>query len=442
VDIGADERPGYGADQAPGYDAEESSGYDAEENPGYARLRRRRIILLAVVIVALIGAVGGLLVSTTIKSPADQAAQSRPPGLTQLTATVHRQVITSTVLAQGVVSQPAEVSGPAASGGGGAAGTQPIVTRIFLHPGIDVVPGSVILEVAGRPVFVFGGTVPAYRDLAPGESGEDVTELQTGLELLGFGLGADTSGVYGPGTAAAVAAFYQGIGYTAPMISTGPKADRGAMMPLSEYMFIPRFPAHIASIGAKVGGTASGKLVTLSMGNPGIAGQLNPNDRGLVRPGVKVTITDTVTGRSFPGRVTSVKTQTQTKKSISGGIYLPMRIRPARPLRTSLIGQNVSLTITAAHSNGPVLAVPEAAVFASVDGSTYVTKVTGSHSQVRVPVRTGITGDGLVQVTPVGGGPLAAGDTVVTGENYVKPVPGHGARQGGQRGSFQQAPPG
>jgi hypothetical protein len=349
----------------------------ADERQGDTRLRRRRAVLLGIVIVALLGAIGGLLISTSVKSPADLAAQSQPPGLTRLTVTVRRQVITSTVLAQGVVSQPAEVSGPAATGGGAgsSAGAQPIVTRIFLHTGSAVPPGSVILEVAGRPLFVFAGTVPAYRNLVPGESGEDVAQLQTGLELLGFGLGNDTSGVYGPGTATAVAAFYRSIGYPTPMISTGPKADRGAMMPLSEFMFVPRFPAHLASIGAKVGETASGKLITLSMGNPAIAGQLNPGDRGLVRPGMKVTITDTVTGKSVRGRVTSVRSQAKTKHSISGGIYLPMRIRPSRPLRTALIGQNVSLTITAAHSAGPVLAVPEAAIFASVDGSTYVTSL-------------------------------------------------------------------
>lgn len=397
--------------------------------------------MLAIVIVALIAAVGGLLISTTIKSPADVAAQTQPPGLTQLTATVQRQVISTTVLAQGKVSQPAEVSGPAASGGGGASGAQPIVTRIFLHPGAEVGPGSVILEVAGRPVFAFPGTVPAYRNLIPGETGEDVAELQVALEEIGLGVGDDTSGVYGPGTAAAVAAFYQDIGYSAPMISTGPKAERGAMMPLSEFMFIPRFPAHVASLGAKVGGTASGKLVTLSMGNPAVAGQLNPNDRGLVRPGMKVRITNTVTGRSVHGRITSVKSRTETKGSISGGIFLPMRIRPGRPLPPSLIGQNVTLTIIAAHSSGPVLAVPEAAVFASVDGSTYVTRVTGAHSQVRVPVRTGLTGDGLVEVTPVGGAALAAGDTVLTGENYVRPGlvgrPGRGTKR-----SITVVPPG
>jgi peptidoglycan hydrolase-like protein with peptidoglycan-binding domain len=415
--------------------------FRADEGPGDARLRRRRTIVLAIVIVALIAAIGGLLISTTIKSPADVAAQTQPPGLTQLTATVQRQVISTTVLAQGKVSQPAEVSGPAASGGGGPSGAQPIVTRIFLHPGAEVGPGSVILEVAGRPVFAFPGTVPAYRNLIPGETGEDVAELQVALEEIGLGVGDDTSGIYGPGTATAVAAFYQDIGYSAPMISTGPKANRGAMMPLSEFMFIPRFPAHVASLGAKVGGTASGKLVTLSMGNPAVAGQLNPNDRGLVRPGMKVRITNTVTGRSVHGRITSVKSRTETKGSISGGIFLPMRVRPGRPLPPSLIGQNVTLTITAAHSSGPVLAVPEAAVFASVNGSTYVTKVTGAHSQVRVPVRTGLTGDGLVEVTPVGGAALAAGDAVLTGENYVRPGlvgrPGRGTKR-----SITVVPPG
>jgi hypothetical protein len=417
--------------------------FGADEGPGYARLRRRRTIVLAIVIVALIAAIGGLLISTTIKSPADVAAQTQPPGLTQLSATVQRQVISTTVLAQGKVSQPAEVSGPAASGGGGggSSGAQPIVTRIFLHPGAEVGPGSVILEVAGRPVFAFPGTVPAYRNLIPGETGEDVAELQVALEEIGLGVGDDTSGVYGPGTATAVAAFYQDIGYSAPMISTGPKVNRGAMMPLSEFMFIPRFPAHVASLGAKIGGTASGKLVTLSMGNPAVAGQLNPNDRGLVRPGMKVRITNTVTGRSVHGRITSIKSRTETKGSISGGIFLPMRVRPGRPLPPSLIGQNVTLTITAAHSSGPVLAVPEAAVFASVNGSTYVTKVTGAHSQVRVPVRTGLTGDGLVEITPVSGGTLAAGNAVLTGEDYVRP--GAGTRPGGgSRRKFTVVPPG
>jgi peptidoglycan hydrolase-like protein with peptidoglycan-binding domain len=411
------------------------------ESPLQGRLRRRRNILIAIVILALMASVGGLLVSTSIKSPAQLAAQTSSPGLTRLTTTVQRQVVADTVLAQAVVSKPPEISGPPGGGGGsGGNGAQPIVTRIFIGPGGAVSPGRPILEVAGRPMFVFKGSYPAYRDLAPGESGPDVAQVQVALESLGYSIGSDASGVFGAGTSAAVAAFYHDIGYSAPKVPTGPKHRLAAMLPLSEFMFVPKFPAHVVSLGAKVGQTASGSLVTMSLGRPGIDGQLNPADAALVRPGMNVTITDPVTGKSRPGKVVSVTNRTKTKGSISGGIYLPMKIRPDKPLPSSMVGQNLSLTINAAHSSGPVLTVPEAAVFAGTDGRTYVSKVTGPRTQVKVPVRIGITGGGLVQVTPLQAGALTAGSVVVTGQNYAssgqyathRGLPRQGQGTGGQ----------
>ena len=59
-----------------------------DDKPGSGRLRRRRIILLVVVGLAVIASIGGLLISTTIKSPAQQAAETKAPGLTRLTAPV------------------------------------------------------------------------------------------------------------------------------------------------------------------------------------------------------------------------------------------------------------------------------------------------------------------------------------------------------------------
>jgi peptidoglycan hydrolase-like protein with peptidoglycan-binding domain len=389
----------------------------------HGRLRRRRRILLAVVAIALLAAAGGLVISTAIKSPAQQAAQSRPPPLTRLTAPVRRQVITQTVLAHGAVTHPPTISGPAAAGGDSSPGAQPIVTRIFLKPGLFVTPGNPILEVAGRPVFVLQGTVPAYRDLAPGETGTDVAELQADLESLGYSVGDDTSGVFGNGTAVAVTDFYANIGYSTLAISSGRKADRGPKMPLSEFMFVPRLPARVVKLGAHVGGTASGSLVTLSIGSPVIAGQLNPGDSPLVRAGLAVKITDSATGSARRGVIRSVGRRTKTKGSISGGVYLPFKIATRRPLPNSLTGQDVTVTISAASSSKPVLAVPAAAVFASADGRTYVMKVTGAQTQVRVPVQVKITGDGLVGVKPGGGAALGPGDAVVTGEIYAQQAP-------------------
>jgi hypothetical protein len=391
-----------------------------EEGPGDGRLRRRRLIMLGVVALVVIAAVGGLLVGTQIKSPAEQAAQAKAPPLTALTATVQRTVLTATVLGQAAVQGPREYSPPTVGGGGGgdAAGqdVQSIVTRVFTRSGRYVEQGTVMFEVAGQPFFLLQGSVPAYRSLQPGETGLDVAQLQDDLETMGYSVGGDTSGYFGAGTSAAVAAFYQSIGYQAQKITGGPKASRGVSIPLGEFAFVPRLPARVVKLGATVGKTISGGP-TLALGDPVIKGQLNPDDAKLVRPGMRVSITEPGSGHTVTGRVTSVSNSTASKASISGGLFVAVGIRVDQPLPMSLVGQDVSLTIASARSPGPVLAVPEAAVYASADGGTYVTKLAAGN-RVKVPVRVGMSGSGLLQVTPRQPGTLAAGDQVVTGTNY------------------------
>jgi peptidoglycan hydrolase-like protein with peptidoglycan-binding domain len=390
---------------------------------GYDRLRRRRIILLAAVAFVVVAGATALLLASQIQSPAEQAAQTRPPALTELTVPVQRTVLTTTVLGEAVVGPPTEFSPSAIGGSGGGAAAasenvQPIVTRIFRHSGSTVGQGTVLLEVAGQPFFVLQGTVPAYRNLEPGETGPDVTQLQDDLQSLGYSTGTDASGSFGPGTSAAVDAFYKGIGYTPEQVTGAPKADRGPVVPLGQYTFVPQLPARIVTLSATVGQSISAGALTLAIGNPTVSGQLNPSDATLVRPGMTVTITEPGSGITIPGRITSVSHVTASRASVSGGLYVRVGIRPDRPLPISLVGQDLSLTIAAARSHGAVLAVPEAAIFASADGRTYVSKLVGT-TAVRVPVQVGTSGGGLLQVTPLQPGALTAGDQVITGENYV-----------------------
>jgi peptidoglycan hydrolase-like protein with peptidoglycan-binding domain len=392
---------------------------------GTGRLRRRRTLLIVVAGLAIAASAGGLLIATTIKSPAEVAAESAPPPLTQLTAPVRRQVITSTVQAQGIVTQPPEVSQLAGAsggggGGGGASGVLPVVTKIFRPVGSTVEAGNVVVEVAGRPLFVLRGSVPAYRNLLFGESGTDVAQLQAGLETLGYSVGDDTDGVFGAGTASAVAAYYTALGYSVPKSQASPKAVKRPMVPLAEIMFVPDLPARVVKVAGPVGQEASGSLLTLSMGNPTVGGQLDPGNAPLVRAGMKVTIGDSATGLSRTGSLRSVGHQTATTGSISGGVYLPLKIIPHRRLPASMIGKDVTLTFTSAHTTGPVLAVPEAAIFARADGRIYLSKMTGARSDVQVPVKIDATGNGMVGVTPIDGGTLSAGDQVVTGVNNVR----------------------
>lgn len=399
---------------------------------GYDRLRRRRIILLAAAAFVVLAGATALLLASQVQSPAQQAAQTRPPALTELTVPVQRTVLTTTVLGEAVVGPPKEVSPSAIGGsGGGAAASnqnvQPIVTRIFRHRGSTVGQGSVLLEVAGQPFFVLQGTVPAYRNLEPGETGPDVMELQDDLQSLGYSTGTDAAGSFGSGTSAAVDAFYKGIGYTPEQINGGTKADRGPVVPLGQYTFVPRLPARIVTLSATVGQSISASALTLAIGNPTISGQLNPSEATLVRPGMKVTITEAGSGVTIPGRITSVSHVTATKASVSGGLYVRVGIRPSRLLPMSLVGQDLSLSITAARSHTAVLAVPEAAIFASADGRTYVSKLVGT-TAVRVAVQVGTAGGGLLQVTPVQPGALTVGDRVITGENYATAGSGRAGR--------------
>src|SRR5690606_11339267 len=57
--------------------------------------------------------------------------------------------------------------------------------------------------------------VPIYRDLRPGAEGEDVAQLQRALHDLGH-TSSEPDGSFGPATKRAVQAFYGSLGYSAP----------------------------------------------------------------------------------------------------------------------------------------------------------------------------------------------------------------------------------
>jgi hypothetical protein len=185
-------------------------------------------------------------------------------------------------------------------------------------------------------------------------------------------------------------------------------------------MFVPRFPARVLKLGGGVGSVVSGSVVTLSLGSPSVKGQLNPAFGALVRPGMKVTITAQGSPATVHGTIASVTHKAQTSKSISGGLYYPMHISLHKALPRSFgSGQNVILSIQAAQSSGPMLAVPEAALFGGQDGKDYVSKVTGPDTATRVQVTVITEGDGLVGVRPDPVAALKTGEQVVTGENYL-----------------------
>ncbi|MFJ3959426.1 peptidoglycan-binding protein [Streptomyces sp. NPDC090036] len=197
-----------------------------DDRVGLARGRR---LVLAVVGGAALMAVGGLLATTLVKSPAQVAAETGPPAQGALTAEVERRVLAQTVVMRGTVvaDQSVAVSPQGVRSGAGAGAA--LVTRLPLQAGDPVTAGQLIAEVSGRPVFTLHGALPMYRDLGPGDTGDDVAQLQQALRELGHGTGADARGVFGAGTKAALTARYRAIGYEPlPAVADGGAALKSA----------------------------------------------------------------------------------------------------------------------------------------------------------------------------------------------------------------------
>jgi peptidoglycan hydrolase-like protein with peptidoglycan-binding domain len=411
-----------------------------------SRLARRRRVLLAVGIAAALLAVGGLIGASFVKSPQQLAADSAAPPPTVTTAAVVSQVLTSSVQMRGVVYPATQYdvyatapSSGASSPGGSPSGSSSAVyiSKLDVAVGDTVRNGRQLAEIDGQPLFALTGTVPAWRDLTPGESGPDVAELQKALAALGYYDDGDTSGYFGSATQYAVYLYYQHLGYAAPSSGGVPEAD---------VVFLPRLPATVVAVNGATGQQPGQPFLELAArGSLALTGELPPAYAAQVKAGLKVTIYDEVTGIRATGTVADLGTASTTSpagtvvdigtapssagstgsgstgsssssssSSNSGAtVFIPLTVRPSRSLAAALNGENVLVTVETGQTEGPVLTVPVAAIVTTASGTSFVTVVGAHGKQTEVPVTPGIAENGYVQVTPVTPGALAAGDRVV-----------------------------
>ncbi len=407
-------------------------------------LARRRRVLLGVGIAAGLLAVGGLIGASFVKSPQQLAADTGAPPPTVTTATVVSQVVTSSVQMRGVVYPSVQydvyVSAPSSeSSSTGAV----YISKLEVAVGDTIRNGEQLAELDGEPLFALAGPVPAWRDLIPGESGPDVTELQNALASLGFYDGGDTAGYFGAATQDAVAAYYGHLGYTPP--SSGG-------VPATDVVFLPSLPATVVAVNGAPGEQPGQPFLELAArGSLALTGELPPAYAGQVKSGLKVTVYDEVTGIRATGAVAGLGPATaivptgtvvdigsgagaatsaasagstgSTGSSGSGGsddsggsgaaTFIPLVVRPSAPLAAALNGENVLVTVQTGQTEGPVLTVPVAAIVTSASGTSYVTVVGAHGRQTDVPVTPGISENGYVQVTPAKSGALTTGDRVV-----------------------------
>ncbi len=155
--------------------------------------------------IALIGTalVGGVIATLLFaNNPAnDRTSQDAP----EIWFKIESRLLSDELILRGETQE--SVSAPVGSP------TEGVVTAVN-----EAVLGVPLIEVSGSPVFLLHGDFPSYRDLHPGLTGPDVSQLNEALNRLGYSTDGDE---YDSSTAAAVEALYRNAGYE-PLIHVEP----------------------------------------------------------------------------------------------------------------------------------------------------------------------------------------------------------------------------
>jgi len=242
-----------------------------------------------------------------------------------------------------------------------------MVTAINLPDSRVVQAGDVLLSVDLRPVVVAQGSVPAFRDLTVGVSGDDVRQLQGFLQAGGY-LKTAPDGKFQASTAAAVRAWQQALG-----------VQRTGVVRAGDVLFVASLPARVVFDDGVVVGAV------IAPGQPILSVVDNS------------PVFQAVVGANMSSSVVPKTGQQVSVSSPDGGVTWQATIGQV----TSGALGGYSATLVAAHGDGPVCA-DQCALFAYTSGGLMVA--------------------GTLDVSPVVTGPsvpLAAVGTAPDGSRFV-----------------------
>jgi peptidoglycan hydrolase-like protein with peptidoglycan-binding domain len=353
-----------------------------EPEAGAPRRRRRRLLWPALGAVVIVVGAGAWLWAS---DPSTKAA----PGISGpvATATVERGTISATDSWDGTLEYGAPVTVNSSARG--------TITRL-VGQGQTVQRGEELYRLDERPVTLLYGVVPMYRDLAPGDSGVDVKQLERNLAKLGYAR-FTVDGAYTASTAEAVRAWQRDLGAE----QTGAVARR-------DVVFVPdggRVDALHMSVGDVV---APGSPVLDITGTDQVAIlQAELEDRRRFKNGARVTVV--LPGdEEVPGRVSAVRVvKTQSGDSGEGGgattaskaiIEVEVALDEAPD---QLVGAPVEVVL-AIDKRAGVLLVPVNALLALAEGGYGLEVVRDDGTAKIVRVDTGLFADGKVEVSGAG----------------------------------------
>jgi hypothetical protein len=359
---------------------------------------RDRLVALGVAVVITAGVVAGWRAGAFSPAASSGSGQGALPPATQ---PVMREVLSATTPEAATLGYAGSYTVTGQGGG----------TLTWLPPpGRVIRQGQVLYRIDnGSPVVLLYGSVPDWRPLDEGVTGQDVSQLNHDLVRLGYASRADIAALgwdyYSWQTAYAVQQLEGHLG-----VVSQPKS-----LSLGQVVFKPA-ALRVTQVTGSLGGPATGPVLTATSDRQVVTIPLDVSDQSQVKAGdtVSVTLPD---GTTTPGVVSSVGTVATTTPASQQGqgsvTTIPVQVRLSVPGAVGTLDQApVTVNITTGSSPGPVLAVPVTALVVQGSGG-YVVEVVGPGNTRRwVPVQVGpiFDGtDGLVQVT----GNLTPGQQVV-----------------------------
>jgi len=187
-------------------------------------------------------------------------------------------------------------------------------------------------------------------------------------------------------------------------------AQAGVQTPADEVIFVTSAPVRVSELTVITGAPVTGALMTVTNAVVAVDGALRLEEATLAKAGMIVQIDEPDLNINATGVISRVAESPGTNGVDGFHVYFEVLVDGSPP---TLVGTSVRLTVPVESTGGAVLAVPVSAVTLSVDGSSRVQRQRDGVLEF-VTVDPGLSAEGYVAVTPVGGD-LKVGDLVVIG---------------------------
>ena len=275
-----------------------------------------------------------------------------------------------------------------------------VVTKLPT-PGTTLTQGDMIHQIGDEPSYLMHGNTPAWRTFEPDMSnGEDVTQLETALQQLGYFTGEPNS-------------HYDWL--TRSAIQKWQKDNdlvQNGILPLGRVVFAPE-DLRVGTMIARVGDRANAEtdLFNVSSTRQIISANLKLSDQklGVVGNSVKLrlpggeTTTGTISAVEPPTDKSAAGDQKNSDSSQDSGSdkerIIPITVTPDDPEATKNL-QEASVTLgLISEKRENVLSVPLSALIALTPDQFGVEVVNDDNTTRKVPVTTGLFAGDRVEVT-------------------------------------------